>query len=159
MNLNCRLAALAALIAITSGAVGTRAAEPQPVLWHSNLSAAWKTTLDTHRPLILFVKSDGCHYCHKMLRTTYNDRDVLDDIQRGFVAVKVDAAAHPALVKELKVRAYPTTFIISSDAVVLDAITGYAEPAKLRAHLSNAYRVETARRNQQGTKGVSYQAG
>ena len=71
-----------------------------------------------------------------MEQSTLADPGVKATIQRSFVPLVVDGNSDSPLVKELSVKAYPATFIISTDAVVLDRLDGYLNSAALAKRLA-----------------------
>ena len=112
----------------------TAAAAPG-VTWHDDLDEAWRTTQRDGRPLLVFVTRDDCYYCTQMKDRTYSSPAVAASVTGAFVPLLLDGANKSALLRELNVRAYPATFVISPQAVVLDRIDGYVTPEVLAARL------------------------
>jgi thioredoxin-related protein len=108
--------------------------------WQTNHQEAWRSAKSEHRPLLLYISSDNCVYCRKMVHDTLSDKGVAADIQRKFVPVSVAAEDNRRLVRQLRVKAYPTTVIISPKSVVLDYIPGYVGPDELKVRLATAAR-------------------
>lgn len=129
-----------ATLLLAFGTAAPLAAEGPAISWHKNIDEAWRFTQTTGQPLLLFIQSDGCTYCHQMERNTFQDRAVATDVRTLFVAASIRAQDHAELVQRLQVHAYPTTFIISPQAQVLDAITGYLSPEDMRGRLAAAVR-------------------
>jgi thioredoxin-related protein len=117
-------------------AVQVRAADKPSIAWHSDVEKAWKATQDQGRPLLIFVTAKQCAYCVKMKQTTYADPNVAAAVKRSFVPLVLDGDSNSPLLKELGVTAYPATFIISGDAVVLDRVNGYVPPEALVKRLA-----------------------
>jgi hypothetical protein len=104
--------------------------------WNRNVEQAWKKTQQDGRPLLVFVTRDDCFYCVKMKGRTYSDSTVATLVNRSFVPLVLDGGTSPPpLLKELNVSVYPTTFIISPQAVILDRIDGYVAPEALCSRL------------------------
>jgi hypothetical protein len=100
--------------------------------WNRSVNEAWKKTQQDGRPLLVFVTRADCFYCVKMKGRTYNDSTVAALVNRSFVPLVLDGGTSPPpLLKELNVSVYPTTFIISPRAVILDRIDGYVAPEAL----------------------------
>lgn len=112
-----------------------RAAEVYPIAWHSDVAQAWQQAQLEQRPLVVYVTHDHCVFCEKMQQQTWRDDRVARAIREGFVPLAVDGSQPSALTKELAVTAYPATFVISPQAVVLERINGYVPPEKLAARL------------------------
>jgi protein disulfide-isomerase len=119
------------------------AAEPGGPAWHTDVGTAWRAAQNERRPLLVFVTRDNCFFCVKMKRGTLVDPRVAAAIHAGYVPLMVDATQPSPLTKELAVSAFPTTFVISPDAIVLDRIDGYVAPDALSTRL--AMRDRTAR--------------
>jgi thioredoxin-related protein len=115
-----------------------QAADVAPIAWHSDVATAWKTSQEQGRPLLVFVTAKQCTYCVKMKQGTYADPAVAAAINRSFVPLVLDGTSPSPLAKDLAVTAFPATFIISNDAVVLDRVSGYVPPETLIKHLAAA---------------------
>ncbi len=107
-----------------------------PIAWHTDPAQAWQASVAQQRPLLVFVTREKCAFCVKMNRSTWRDSRVAMAIRAGYVPLFVDATTPTPLAKELAVTAYPTTFVISPQAVVLERITGYVAPEALAQRLS-----------------------
>jgi protein disulfide-isomerase len=127
------LSGIVLLCAVTAGAAEKR--KSANVSWHTDVSQAWQQTQKNRRPLLIFVTHENCAFCTKMKTGTFVDGRVTAKIQRGFVPLVVDASDKSPLLKELNVKAYPATFVVSPDAVVLDRIDGYVTPEALAKRL------------------------
>ena len=120
--------------------VATGLAEDSPaVKWQTDVDRAWRSTQKNRQPLLVFVSSKGCAPCQRMKTGTFADPKVARQISDAFVPVIVDGASRSPLLKDLNVKGYPATFIISPDAVVLDRIDGYVAPKQLAKRLSAAW--------------------
>ncbi len=112
------------------------AAEPAAVAWHHDVKSAWQSTQQQGRPLVVFVTTNHCMYCTKMKNATWSNATVAATINRSFVPLVLDGEAPSPLLGDLAVKAFPVTFIISRDAVILDRMDGYVAPEKLMARLA-----------------------
>lgn len=117
--------------------------------WHHDVSAAWKETQTSRRPLLVFVTTQGCTYCRLMERDTFSDGEVIAQIGQAFVPITIDAADQTAFVKRLGIRVYPTTVIIAPNSKVLDSFSGYMKPQQLRNRLKSVSYQETSTANDQ----------
>jgi len=133
-NVNRRVVSLffggVGLAVITTGALPVPAAdvglaEPPKLNWKTDYAAAHEQRKSQQRPMLVFVSMDGCHFCDRMLATTYADASVASQIQTSFVATYVDGLRQRELAQRFGVRVYPTTYLIAPDNRVLDRIEGY----------------------------------
>jgi hypothetical protein len=106
------------------------------VNWHTDVTQAWKQTQQNRRPLLIFVTHENCTFCMKMKKGTLADGKVTSKIDGGFVPLVIDGAHDCPLLKELNVRAYPATFVVSPDAVIMDRIDGYVTAEVLARRLA-----------------------
>jgi thioredoxin-related protein len=112
--------------------------------WHANLDAAWKQSQDSGQPMLLFVTMNGCTYCNKMAQHTFADAGVKADLASSYVTASVDGTKHPEVARQLKVRAYPATFLVGPDTRVLDRIDGFVTATELRQRLAKARQLMAA---------------
>jgi protein disulfide-isomerase len=127
---------LFALLMLTASGVG--AGEPAGKNWHRDWNSAWKASQAQDRPILLFVTMENCHYCDRMCQNTYGNKQVLQDLERGYVLASIDSDRNPNLVRRLNVRLFPTTLIIGRDNKVIDSMPGYVGPEQLRSRLKTA---------------------
>jgi hypothetical protein len=72
-----------------------------------------------------------------MKEGTYNDVAVAGAINQSFVPLILNGGTKSQLLRDLRVSAYPSTFVISPQAVILDRIDGYVPPEKLASRLNS----------------------
>ena len=132
------IARAAVVLSALIGSQAVIAAEPPQVRWLSDVAEAWRTSQSQGRPMLVFVTQSGCLPCAKMKVNTYADPTVAARINERFVALVIHADQPSVLLKDLAVKAYPTTFVISPEAVILERIDGFMTPDKLSAKLAQA---------------------
>lgn len=134
--IRCRLPFITLMLLVAGSAAG--AGEPPGKNWHQDWTSAWKDSQTRGRPILFFVTMEHCHYCDKMCRETYRDDKVLEQLEREFVLASIDSDRYPNLVRKLNVEMFPTTVIVSPDARVIDSMSGYVGPERLRVRLQAA---------------------
>lgn len=107
----------------------------EEVAWQRDIAQAWQATQQNGRLLLVFVTRDHCYYCTKMKDGTYASPAVAQSVRAAFVPLMLDGAQQTPLLRELNVKGYPSTFVISPQAVVLDRIDGYVSPEVLANRL------------------------
>jgi uncharacterized protein YyaL (SSP411 family) len=85
---------------------------------------------------LVFVTRQDCLYCTKMKDRTFVNATVAGAINRSFVPLALDGGIRSPLLDELNVTTYPTTVVISPQAVILDRIDGYVAPEALASRLN-----------------------
>lgn len=116
---------------------GASAGEPVNLTWHNDVQIAWKETQQLGRPLLVFVTRERCLYCVQMKERTYTDAAVASAIWRSFVPLVLDGGGGSQLLKDLRVTAYPSTFVISPQAVILARFDGYVAAETLAGQLNS----------------------
>lgn len=66
-----------------------------PVHWQEWGPAAFDEARRRDVPVLLSVGYAACHWCHVMAHETFEDADLADHMNRGFVCVKVDREERP----------------------------------------------------------------
>jgi thioredoxin-related protein len=135
-----------ALLMMATLLAPARGEEGEQIVWSHDVDAAWEETVRGGRPLLLFITRPRCKYCVQMKTATLADEQVADQVMNEFVPVTIDPQSDPALIKELNVKSFPTTLIISPDAKMLDHIKGYLPPAEFQKRLSRCGASATANR-------------
>ena len=136
------------VLALLAGTLPLAAAEQAAVAWQHDVNRAWQSTQQQGRPLLVFVTTSHCLYCTKMKQGTYANAAVAATINRSFVPLVLDGEAPCPLLKDLAVKAYPATFIISPSAVILDRVDGYVAPDKMMSRLAAVQALATAQTDQ-----------
>jgi uncharacterized protein YyaL (SSP411 family) len=72
-----------------------RSARHQPVQWHAWGEAAFAKAQAEDKPILLDIGAVWCHWCHVMDRESYENPQIAEQINRSFVAVKVDRDERP----------------------------------------------------------------
>jgi protein disulfide-isomerase len=132
------IVSIVAVSIVFGGSVTVLSAEPTGIEWNSNVDSAWKSAKVVQQPLLLFVTSDDCLYCRKMEAETYTHREVVSRVSKVFVATTAKGSEIPGLVNKLGIRVYPTTVIISPDAQVIDAMSGFVSASEMASRLAAA---------------------
>ena len=68
-----------------------------PVDWYPWGPEALSRARDLDRPIFLSIGYAACHWCHVMERESFEDAATADDLNRDFVAIKVDREERPDL--------------------------------------------------------------
>ena len=103
--------------------------------WQSSLAESWTRAGKENRPILLYFTTKNCYYCAKMLNETLTEKSIVAKIRQDYIPVNVNGTLSPKLVQQLKIRAYPTTVIITPDAKMKARLVGYIGVAELEAEL------------------------
>lgn len=122
------LVTMFALLVLT--ATSLHAQEESPLFRHASVDHAWQASQESGRPMLLFVTSGNCHFCTKMLKETYTHPQIAEAVASSFEPAVLSREVDPDLVKDLGVRAFPTTLVIAPDRSLLARVNGFVKPQK-----------------------------
>lgn len=128
---------IAAILTVLASSQFAFAEGASGVQWRSSLEQAEREATSTGKPMLIQMTATWCTYCHKMLRTTFTDKAVIDLVNDNFIPIQVDADRNPQLVKALRIQAFPSTAIVSSDFQKILKINGYQKANKYKAQLTS----------------------
>ena len=111
---------------------------PAVAVWRTDYNAAREEAREKGLPLLVVVGTQNCFYCRKLEANTFRDPGVNGLLATGFVPLKIDATAQPALAQALKVKLYPTMVVAGSDGKIHAFIEGYVEADRLAEHMKRA---------------------
>ena len=138
-TITTRTGKLTASLALSALLLGTASAgEPAGENWHRDWPTAWRDSQAQSRPILLYITMDNCYCCDQMSQQTYADAGVQSELQNQFVVASISVEEHRRLVEHLKIRSFPTTIIMGADRQILDCMSGYVGPQKMRTRLEAA---------------------
>lgn len=122
-----------ALLAL--GTVGL--AQAAPVKWQKDFAKAQKVAKQTNRVMVVDFYTTWCGPCKMLDRNTWPAPRVSALLGRA-VPVKLDAEAGPnvGIANRYKIRAYPTTLVLSPQGKVLGTIVGYYDAKGMEKELA-----------------------
>ncbi len=110
----------------------------ETVRWRTDYNAARKEATEKARPLFLDFGTEDCFHCRRLDASTFRDPTIVSLLNERFVPLKIDGNREPALVQMLRINAYPTLILASSDGKILGVIEGYMEAPRLLEQLQRA---------------------
>jgi uncharacterized protein YyaL (SSP411 family) len=126
---------LALLCAIDRGVAADGVEEMR---WTSEAKKAFATAVKEKRPLLVYFTLPECHWCVVMKTKTFDDPQVIQEVNKSFIALSPKGDDADQLAEALEVDTYPTTLIISHDKKVLARMPGYVPPATFLQRLAEA---------------------
>ncbi len=134
--------ALAVLLLILAHAVPAAGQAPPAgaVRWIDDPAKAVAVARRIGQPIVAYFTYTNCGYCRKMERDSWSGPAIARAIAAGFVPLRFDAQRNPAEVTALRVRAYPTTVLLTPDGAGFAGAEGYLPPVKLAALLRSTQR-------------------
>ncbi len=106
--------------------------EVEPAIhWTNGWQKAVATAKRLDRPILLYFQSGSCGFCRKLERVTLSEPDVVDQVNRAFVPVKIDGESSAALCDRYHVEGYPALVMISPRGATLEHLEGFISPRDL----------------------------
>lgn len=78
-----------------TGSPYLRAHADNPVDWYPWGEEAFAQARRRDVPVLISIGYSTCHWCHVMARESFQDPATAEELNRGFVAIKVDREEHP----------------------------------------------------------------
>ena len=124
------------LTVISIVAVDSPAAAAAPISWRGDARVAMREATATGKPLLIEVGADWCHFSKKMEKETFSNPTVANHVRNCFVPVRIDADADRTITRQLGVRTFPTTIVLSPQLELLASIKGFRTAEQLRSDLA-----------------------
>ncbi len=125
---------------VTAQVTANKGDSVAPPFEFANIDDAWAAAQESRDPVLMFVTSDHCYYCKKMLSETLMHPQLAPAVAQLFETTTVNANQNPELVQKLGVRAFPTTLVVSPDGRLLSKLEGFVAPQMLGEHLNPVLR-------------------
>lgn len=141
-----RAAGLAVMMFGAWKAAGAQSPPESQIYWVQSPQRAMAMARESKAPILAFVSSENCGYCRKMEREVWTNRDIISQVQSGFVPLNLEAERDAKLIASLGIRAFPTTLIFTSDGKVIGGAPGFLPPNHLAGLLRAALRDDSTLR-------------
>ena len=123
---------IAAAIVCLTAAAG-QAAE---IAWRTDYDEAVHESARLKKPILIEVTAPWCGYCKQMFGQTFADQRVVEQVNRSFIPIRLDAARDSELVDALRVESFPATIVVASDRKILKRIAGFHPAEALLSQFS-----------------------
>lgn len=102
------------------------------VEWLRSAEKAAELSQKTGKPILIYVRSETCHYCDLMQKDVWEDPAIVSMIKRQFIPLKLTREDNKAGVEAMKVKGYPSTLIFSQQREFVGRIDGYVDAEKFQ---------------------------
>lgn len=86
--------------------------------------------------ILLNLEAVWCHWCHVMDKKTYSEKSVIAELEKNYIAVKVDHDANPGLANKYRDYGWPATIIFDADGNEIVKRAGYIEADNMASLLT-----------------------
>ncbi len=102
------------------------------VFWMDWGEEAFEKAAKEDKPILLSISGSWCHWCHVMDQATYSDQQVIRNINRDFVPIRVDTDRRPDINARYNLGGWPTTAFLTPEGDLIGGAT-YIPPEKMLA--------------------------
>jgi len=102
---------LAAFVMVIRGGGG--GSGPMLVNWRSDFDSAVKESVNTGKPVLLYVTAEWCPPCRIMKSEVWTDSEVAKYSNNRFIPVMIDVDKNPAVAQQFRISTIPTIKIIN----------------------------------------------
>ncbi len=124
-------------------------ADRKEIKWLRSASEAARLAKETGKPILVYVRSENCHYCDLLQKKTWQDPDTQSIIMREMIPLKLTLEENKEAVQAMKVKGYPSTILFTSQREYLARIDGFVSPEDFQKQLS---KFRLARYNSTGVR-------
>ena len=132
------LMAVAGLVLTLSHVVGApeKKEEAKTITW-TDYETGMKAAAEKKMPTMIDFATDWCGWCHKLDADVYTQEEIVKLAQQ-FICIKVDGDKQADLVKQYKIRGYPTIIFTNDQGEEIHRIVGYRPAAAFKAEMEKA---------------------
>ena len=123
-------------------AVTSNAKKPSAdIHWQEYSPSTLEQAKNSHRLVILFGKSDVCHWSQQMETTTFNDPDIIKLINGHYVPVFFDFYKHVEVGAHYQILNLPVIIMIDQNGNTVKVFSGYMTKDELKSNLHEIIQV------------------
>ncbi len=89
------------------------------------------------KPLLLDIMAVWCYWCKRLDKDTYEKKEVIEFVNRNFIAIKVDTDKRPDINIRYNLGGWPTTAILNQEGEIISG-SMYLPPLEMLSFLENA---------------------
>lgn len=108
--------------------------------WYPWGDEAFKKAQKEDKPILLSIAGTWCHWCHVMDDGTYSDQQVVGEINKNFIPIRVDTDQRPDINTRYNLGGWPTTAFLTPEGDVIAGGT-YIPPEEMLEMISGVRRL------------------
>lgn len=105
------------------------------IQWHHWSQDTFQLAKEKDKLILLDISAEWCQFCKKMKAVTYKDPEVIDIINKNYIAINADIEN----TRDIKLLyggfGVPGTVILTADKKELNKRRGYIAPQQMQWHL------------------------
>lgn len=106
--------------------------------WLNSATEAAMLSQKTGKPILIYVRSQNCHYCDLLQKNTWQHPQTRARVMRDMIPLKLTLEEHKEAVEAMKVKGFPSVLIFSPNREYLARIDGYVTPEQFQSKVSQS---------------------
>ena len=107
----------------------------EKIKWHSYAEGMELGKSEGKKVFISFY-ADWCTFCEKMEKETFRDKEVVDFVNKNFMAIRVNSEKEADVAQKYFVRGLPMTWFLDPKGDKISSIPGYIPPDMFKQMLN-----------------------
>ncbi len=120
---------LTLIILFISFPVNAAPGTSEGIKWYDWGAKAFETAKKDNKLILVNVGMEGCAACERMEHFTYQDKSVIDLLNKSYVSIAVDSEARPDIGERYSDWAWPATAFLKPNGTQVLAIAGNRNPS------------------------------
>ncbi len=105
------------------------------------LDSAFKKAKMQKKLVLVEISKKNCPYCKALEREVFENPNYLKEIEKNYIIIKFQKN-RDKIPPFLKVKFYPTTYILKYDGTIIDELPGYMKSKNFIDFIKEVYRQE-----------------
>ena len=105
--------------------------------WLRSATEAAQLSQATGKPILVYIRSQNCHYCDLLQKNTWQDPATRSRVVREMIPLKLTLEENKQAIEAMQVKGFPSVIIFSSDRQFLGRIDGYVSPQQFAGKMSS----------------------
>jgi len=93
--------------------------------WITDIKKAQKKAEKEHKIILVFIEAENCPWCERMKKETFSSIDVIRNINKDYIALKVDANSKNGITYFKNISTTPTTIFYTPKGEILEILEGF----------------------------------
>jgi len=107
----------------------------------SSIDEAVKLAKKEHKLIMIEISKQNCIYCKALERTIFENPQRIKQIKQKYIIVRLKKEKD-TIPSFLKIKYYPTTYLLKSDGTIVDEMPGYMKSSDFMQFIGEVYRQE-----------------
>lgn len=106
--------------------------------WLRSATEAAMQSQATGKPILVYIRSQNCHYCDLLQKNTWQDQGTRNRVMREMIPLKLTLEENKEAIEAMKVKGFPSVIIFSPRREYLGRIDGYVSPEQFQSQVAKA---------------------